>query len=170
MVRTTVASPLARGCPSLSAFAFFAAETERTFPASRFLDEIPEDLVTWERTDADRSTFGGRRSASEGFGWSGGGYAARRGSSGGRGGGFGERPEAVRLNPRGSAPRKARSEEESLALESLAAGDRVSHDTFGLGTVVRVEGTGKHTMAHVDFGGETGVKRLLVRVAPLVKL
>ena len=142
------------------------------FPASRFLDEIPEELVTWERTDADRGSFGGRRSAAEGFGWSGG-YADRRGGGGGRGrgtGGFADRPEAVRLNPRGSAPRRERSADEAAALESLAAGDRVSHDSFGLGTVVRVEGTGKHTMAHVDFGGETGVKRLLVRVAPLEKL
>ena len=135
------------------------------FPASRFLDEIPEDLVTWERTDADRSSFGGRRSAAEGMGWQGG-YGAR----GTYGGGRAERPEAVRLNPRGSAPRRARSAEEEAELLSLAAGDRVSHDSFGLGTVVRVEGTGQHTMAHVDFGGETGVKRLLVRVAPLEKL
>ncbi|MDO5738851.1 MAG: DNA helicase PcrA [Ornithinimicrobium sp.] len=133
------------------------------FPASRFLDEIPEELVTWERTDADRSSFGGRPSAAEGFGWSGG-YGQRRA------GGYAERPEAVRLNPRGSAPRRERSSEEEGALERLSAGDRVSHDTFGMGTVVRVEGTGRHTMAHVDFGGEVGVKRLLVRVAPLVKL
>ncbi|RIK16215.1 MAG: DNA helicase PcrA [Acidobacteria bacterium] len=133
------------------------------FPPSRFLDEVPEELVTWERTDADRSSFGGRRSAAEATGWAGG-YAAR--GRGGRGG----RPEVVRLDPRGSAPRPARSEAETAELEALAGGDRVSHDTFGLGTVVRVEGTGKHTMAHVDFGGETGVKRLLVRVAPLTKL
>ena len=134
------------------------------FPPSRFLDEIPEHLITWERTDADRSSFGGRRSASEGMGW-GGGYGSRGGA-----GGFGGRPEVVRLNPRGSAPRKERTAEETAEIEALSSGDRVSHDTFGLGTVVRVEGTGKHTMAHVDFGGETGVKRLLVRVAPLVKL
>ncbi|GAA1170584.1 DNA helicase PcrA [Ornithinimicrobium humiphilum] len=133
------------------------------YPPSRFLDEIPDELVTWERTDADRSSFGGRRSAAEGLGW-GGGYGGR-----GRGGATGGRPEVVRLDPRGSAPRRQRSEAEDAELEALSAGDRVSHDSFGLGTVVRVEGTGKHTMAHVDFG-EAGVKRLLVRVAPLVKL
>ncbi|AXH98216.1 DNA helicase PcrA [Ornithinimicrobium avium] len=137
--------------------------TPQYFPPSRFLDEVPEELVTWERTDADRSSFGGRRSATESSGWAGG-HAAR--GRGGRGG----RPEVVRLDPRGSAPRPGRSEAETAELETLSGGDRVSHDTFGLGTVVRVEGTGKHTMAHVDFGGETGVKRLLVRVAPLTKL
>ncbi|MEI2777382.1 MAG: DNA helicase PcrA [Tetrasphaera sp.] len=53
---------------------------------------------------------------------------------------------------------------------ALAAGDRVSHDTFGLGTVVRVEGVEERALAHVDFGGESGVKRLLLRYAPLEKL
>ena len=53
---------------------------------------------------------------------------------------------------------------------SVASGDRVTHDSFGLGTVVRVEGTGDKAMAHVDFGEEMGVKRLLLRYAPLEKL
>ncbi len=51
----------------------------------------------------------------------------------------------------------------------LAAGDRVSHDAFGLGTVVRVEGAGDKAMAHVDFGS-AGVKRLLLRYAPVERL
>jgi DNA helicase-2/ATP-dependent DNA helicase PcrA len=137
------------------------------FPPSRFLDEIPDDLVTWERTDADRMSMTGRRSAAEGLGL--GGYG--QGSSGpgcGRGTGQGRSP-VVRLDPRGSAPRRERTDAETADLEALSPGDRVSHDSFGLGTVVRVEGTGRHTMAHVDFG-EAGVKRLLVRVAPLVRL
>jgi len=53
---------------------------------------------------------------------------------------------------------------------ALKGGDRVTHDTFGLGTVVRVEGEGEKSMAHVDFGAEVGVKRLLLRYAPLEKL
>ncbi len=53
---------------------------------------------------------------------------------------------------------------------SLAAGDRVSHDAFGLGTVLRVEGEGERALAHVDFGGSAGVKRLLLRYAPVEKL
>ncbi|WP_130013043.1 DNA helicase PcrA [Serinicoccus sediminis] len=135
------------------------------FPASRFLDEIPDELVTWERTDSDRMSMGGRRSAAEGLGlsWSGG-YAGGRGGSSGGG-----RPAAVRLDPRGSAPRRDRTQEQEAELAGLAAGDKVSHDSFGMGTVVLVEGTGQHTMAHVDFG-DAGLKRLLVRVAPLVKL
>ncbi|NAZ88822.1 hypothetical protein, partial [Kineococcus indalonis] len=52
---------------------------------------------------------------------------------------------------------------------SLAPGDRVTHDTFGLGTVLRLEGEGDKTVAHVDFRGE-GTKRLLLRYAPVEKL
>ena len=49
------------------------------------------------------------------------------------------------------------------------AGDRVSHDSFGLGTVVAVEGQGDKSVASVDFGSQ-GVKRLLLRYAPVEKL
>jgi len=56
------------------------------------------------------------------------------------------------------------------AVLALAAGDRVSHDAFGLGTVLRVEGEGERALAHVDFGGTHGVKRLLLRYAPVEKL
>ena len=108
-------------------------------PASRFLDEIPEGLVDWQRTDtAIDAARSGRRlpgSAMESL-------ATRR--------------EMTRVGAR--------------PLVKVAAGDRVSHDTFGLGTVVRVEGDADKAMAHVDFGEETGVKRLLLRYAPLVKL
>ncbi|MGL4173855.1 MAG: DNA helicase PcrA [Actinomycetota bacterium] len=52
----------------------------------------------------------------------------------------------------------------------LEPGDRVTHDTFGMGTVVEVEGAGDKTQAHVDFGGDRGVKRLLLRYAPVTKL
>ncbi len=51
----------------------------------------------------------------------------------------------------------------------LEPGDRVTHDTFGLGTVIRVEGSGERAVAHVDFR-EDGTKRLLLRYAPVTKL
>ncbi len=51
----------------------------------------------------------------------------------------------------------------------LDPGDRVTHDTFGLGTVIRVEGAGDKAVAHVDFRDE-GTKRLLLRYAPVTKL
>jgi DNA helicase-2/ATP-dependent DNA helicase PcrA len=51
----------------------------------------------------------------------------------------------------------------------LAAGDRVAHDTFGLGTVVIVSGEGDRAEATINFGS-LGEKRLLLRYAPVEKL
>ncbi|HEV2371968.1 MAG TPA: DNA helicase PcrA [Streptosporangiaceae bacterium] len=52
----------------------------------------------------------------------------------------------------------------------LAPGDKVTHDSYGLGTVVSVEGSGDDPEAKVDFGGGYGVKHLLLRYAPIEKL
>ena len=105
-------------------------------PPSRFLDEIPGDLLDWQRLGP---SFSGARGA--------------------------DRP-AVATHASRPGVRSAGKR----PVISLHSGDRVSHDSFGLGTVVRVEGEGDKSMAHVDFGEETGTKRLLLRYAPLVKL
>jgi DNA helicase-2/ATP-dependent DNA helicase PcrA len=55
-----------------------------------------------------------------------------------------------------------------IAME-LAVGERVSHDTFGLGTVVSVAGAGDKAEATINFG-QYGEKRLLLRYAPVEKL
>ncbi|MGI5284084.1 DNA helicase PcrA [Nonomuraea polychroma] len=52
---------------------------------------------------------------------------------------------------------------------SLAPGDRVSHDAFGLGTVVAVDGIAEKTKVKIDFG-TGGEKTLLLAYAPLEKL
>ena len=67
---------------------------------------------------------------------------------------------------RADAQRKAKT---SRAIPVLAAGDKVQHDTFGLGTVVATEGEGEKAVASIDFGSD-GVKRLLLRYAPVEKL
>jgi DNA helicase-2/ATP-dependent DNA helicase PcrA len=56
------------------------------------------------------------------------------------------------------------------SVPSLASGDMVTHDKFGLGTVVSTEGYGDQAEAKIDFGGEYGVKHLVLRYAPLEKL
>ena len=43
------------------------------------------------------------------------------------------------------------------------------HDSFGMGTVVTMEGIGDKAVASIDFGSQ-GVKRLLMRYAPVEKL
>jgi DNA helicase II / ATP-dependent DNA helicase PcrA len=56
------------------------------------------------------------------------------------------------------------------AVAALAPGDRVTHDKFGLGTVVSADGYGDQAEAKIDFGGEYGIKHLVLRYAPLEKL
>ncbi len=53
---------------------------------------------------------------------------------------------------------------------ALAAGDMVTHDKFGLGTVVSTDGYGDQAEAKIDFGADYGVKHLVLRYAPLEKL
>jgi DNA helicase II / ATP-dependent DNA helicase PcrA len=56
------------------------------------------------------------------------------------------------------------------AVPALSPGDLVTHDKFGLGTVVSTDGFGDQAEAKVDFGADYGVKHLVLRYAPLEKL
>jgi DNA helicase II / ATP-dependent DNA helicase PcrA len=114
-------------------------------PPSRFLDEVPGELVHWNREDPVAT---------------GGGYSAQRASSGG----FGAAPSLLAAANRPGARSPGNRE-----VVSLSAGDRVTHDKFGLGTVVSTSGFGEKAEATIDFGGE-GTKRLLLRYAPVEKL
>ena len=122
-------------------------------PASRFLDEIPPTLVDWRRTAGAQTSWNRTDlSGSSGVDFRGPTAAGRRN--------FGS--AAARLD----AAKKAKP---ARAIPALEAGDRVVHDSFGMGTVVSVEGAGEKSVASIDFGSE-GVKRLLLRYAPVEKL
>jgi DNA helicase II / ATP-dependent DNA helicase PcrA len=130
-------------------------------PASRFLDELPVDLVDWRRTAADQTS------------WSrpdlGAGFASPRRDLTGALTGRGRQQMQSRF---GTATAQADASKKAMAgraVPSLDPGDRVQHDTFGLGTVITVEGAGDGAVASIDFGSE-GVKRLLLRYAPVDKL
>ncbi|OEV06102.1 hypothetical protein AN218_31155, partial [Streptomyces nanshensis] len=71
----------------------------------------------------------------------------------------------ARRGPSGFATRRT----QDRPVVSLSPGDRVTHDSFGLGTVVSVKGSGDKAEATIDFGGEKP-KRLLLRYAPVEKL
>ncbi|GHJ35058.1 DNA helicase PcrA [Streptomyces sp. TS71-3] len=116
-------------------------------PPSRFLEEIPEQHVDWKRTGP--SAPSASVSAASGV-------AASLSSS---------RSRSAASGASGFATRRA-SEKPVI---SLVAGDRVTHDQFGLGTVVSVEGTGDNAKATVDFGDDRP-KKLLLRYAPVEKL
>ena len=64
-------------------------------------------------------------------------------------------PAAARDGVAGRTARASRTPGNRPVI-ALPPGDRVTHDSFGLGTVVRVEGEGDKALAHVDFGDDTG--------------
>jgi DNA helicase-2/ATP-dependent DNA helicase PcrA len=68
-----------------------------------------------------------------------------------------------------SAPPPRATGKKSSNTISLVIGDRVAHDTFGLGTVVKISGEGDRAEATINFG-QLGEKRLLLRYAPVEKL
>ena len=103
-------------------------------PPSRFLDEIPPDIIEWRNEGGSSFT-----------------------------------PSTSLRNARtASAPPPRATGKKSSAMV-LTVGERVSHDTFGLGTVVAVAGEGDKSEATIDFG-DYGQKRLLLRYAPVEKL
>ncbi|HEV7791049.1 MAG TPA: DNA helicase PcrA [Pseudonocardia sp.] len=126
-----------------------------TNPPSRFLDEIPTELLDWRRSAASIS----ERSAPVGMVGFG-----QRGRFGGGTGGPGLRGGSDRGAWRpGAAPSMAPT-------LSLAVGDRVSHDKYGLGTVVATEGVGPRANATIDFGSAGTVRLMLIGGVPLQKL
>ncbi len=99
-------------------------------PASRFLDEIPDELIDWRQRT------------------------------------FSSKPKFVSAPPLKAT---SASGKKSSSTIFLVIGDRVSHDTFGLGTVVKISGEGDRAEATINFG-QLGEKRLLLRYAPVEKL
>ena len=57
----------------------------------------------------------------------------------------------------------------TISANPYPPGDRVTHDAFGLGTVVSTRGSGDDMAVTVDFGS-SGTKTLVVRYAPVEKL
>jgi DNA helicase-2/ATP-dependent DNA helicase PcrA len=117
-------------------------------PASRFLDELPTELVDWRRTQEAQTSWNRPVLPS---------LPQRAARS------LGRRFGAAAA--RADADAKGQKRE----IPSLAAGDRVLHDSFGMGSVVALDGVGDSAVASVDFGSQ-GVKRLLLRYAPVEKL
>ncbi len=117
-------------------------------PPSRFLEEIPETYLTWKRkgTQVPAGPVSGVASS----------LSSSLSSSRSRSGG-------------GSASGFATRRASDKPVVALSVGDRVTHDQFGLGTVMTVTGTGADAQATIDFGDERP-KKLLLRYAPVEKL
>nr|MBA2443885.1 ATP-binding domain-containing protein [Nocardioidaceae bacterium] len=122
-------------------------------PPSRFLDELPTLLLDWRRTESAQTQWSSS-SASSRYANSGGSYISAAAT-------------AVATRRRAMPPAKPTAG--SRPVPSLQPGDRVMHDSFGMGAVVTVEGVADKAVASVDFGSG-GVKRLLLRYSPVEKL
>jgi DNA helicase-2/ATP-dependent DNA helicase PcrA len=116
-------------------------------PPSRFLEEIPSDLVD----DVDGQVRGGG-----GRGW----------GTGGRTEGFSGRARIVESAIRGRPEPPPTSGAENLGLR---VGDDVRHGKFGEGVILELSGAGDKAEALVHFSG-VGEKRLLLSWAPLQKV
>lgn len=128
---------------------------------SRFLEEIPESLkevVSPLRPSfGSRGGFGGPRSGG-GSGFGGG------GGFGSGGGGFGATPGAPRVTVKQPAFAGG-----GAAGVDFAAGDKVSHTKWGIGTVVSMKGEGDDRELQIAFPAPVGVKKLLAKFAPITK-
>ena len=163
---------------------------------SRFIDEIDASLIEGGE-EAPESSFGGGRSSFGGYG-SEGGYGGRmpwdRDRSGyGRGyqnakpvasqfmadpkPGFksvravnavhrimGDTASSSSVALAGSSASNA-----SSAAGSLSEGCRIEHQRFGIGTVLKIEGSGENTKATVEFQN-AGTKQLLLKFAKFTLL
>ncbi|MGB3699018.1 MAG: UvrD-helicase domain-containing protein [Gordonia sp. (in: high G+C Gram-positive bacteria)] len=101
-------------------------------PESRFLGEIPEELMDWRRREPKPAP---REAGSRGGAF---GFGSAKGSSFGSGSGFG-------------APTRGRNKNVHYDI-----GDRMNHPQYGMGKAVAKEGNGVTERITFDFGGNVG--------------
>ncbi|EHS55285.1 DNA helicase PcrA [Paenibacillus sp. Aloe-11] len=142
-------------------------------PPSRFLEEIPDELKEDTIIKQDRY----RRSGNVGGSYGGRGLGKSSGSNFG-----GERSfdSMSRSGSTASASSRVTVTTSSSAKPSpaasaggpsiFAAGDKVQHGKWGVGTIVAVKGTGNDMELQIAFPAPVGVKRLLAGFAPITKV
>ena len=117
-----------------------------TNPPSRFLQEIPGDLVDWRREEPQAQSWNE---------WDDWGESSYQASS------RPWQPPAAPSLQRGGGRNKELK---------LAVGDRVNHEKYGLGTVLEVNGTGVRATVVIDFGSSGTVRLMLIGGLPMEKL
>lgn len=108
-------------------------------PISRFINEIPEDLIVGME-EAKTAMFGSRP--------------------------FFNNQSDRKPQPKRRARRTISSGAEN---ETWAPGDKANHKKWGQGTVVKVEGKGEAMELDIAFPAPTGIKRVLAKFAPITK-
>ena len=144
---------------------------------SRFLQEIPAELIEWRQSPGMATSRGGTQPRALNARREGGGYGGSRtslrSSDGPRFGvgssGAGSSGAAGSTRPKTEwANRVTGTVRDNGDLE-LLAGDRIRHTDFGDGRVNAVTGVGPKRIAEVQFD-TAGRKRLLIKVAPIEKI
>ena len=150
---------------------------------SRFIDEIDASLIEGGE-EAPESSFGGGRSSYGGYGSS-----SRYGSEGGYGGRMpwdrdrssyrrdyqNSKPVASQFmadpKPGFKSVRAVNAVHRIMGdtASSLSEGCRIEHQRFGIGTVLKIEGSGENTKATVEFQN-AGTKQLLLKFAKFTLL
>ncbi len=132
-----------------------------SYPASRFLDDIPEELIDWRRLAPARDPYVSGSADYRSPNWGSGGssnysgYDSRSSRS--------APVSASRFGQIGGA----RATRPPL---QLAVGDRVNHDKYGLGKVTVVSGSGPTATATIDFGTAGTIRLMLIGGVPMSKL
>ncbi|MHC9683158.1 DNA helicase PcrA [Corynebacterium diphtheriae] len=121
-----------------------------TNPPSRFLSEIPDELMDWRREEPEHSYDN-----SWGMGY---------GSSNSRS--YGSQNSRSYSSPR--TP-KLPKHSNKLAI-ALNVGDRVNHEKYGLGTVTKVDKMAPADSVTIDFGSSGTVRLMLIGSVPMEKL
>jgi len=133
------------------------------FGASRFVDEIPADLMEWSRSQTSMAAMraASDRRTSRAGAWSGMGYGGSQDREDGN-----TYSRAGAVSTRRVPPSPPGGGGGDIGFE---VGERVLSEKFGMGKVVGTEGAGRNAVVKVDFGAD-GVKRLVLRFNPLDKL
>ena len=166
------------------------------FPPSRFIEEIPPELIEWRREASSQdvlraSGWGGTRSWGKRGGSAYGDrsfgssrsfedddFAPAIGSGKFVAGKLGQRDKSEEEGPVSPPPEAKQDAGSSVTVttesdgdftQGLRIGDTVRHKSFGTGKIVAFEGQGKSTVAKVNFRSGT-TKRLMLRFAPLEKV
>ena len=120
---------------------------------SRYLQEIPAELIDWKQSPGMANSRGGTQPRA---------LNSRRQFSVAGSASWADKPKTEWAN---SVPAKLRDNGD---LE-LAAGDRIRHADFGEGRVNQVTGEGAKRVAHCVFD-TAGPKKLLIKIAPIERL
>lgn len=156
---------------------------------SRFLQEIPNDLIDWKQSPGEVTSQGGTESRALNARPGGAQRFGRRTQTTASSVSFGSAahdPEREGVNMKSALEQWRERKRQAQASGSagfpnqigtsirdngdltLEPGDTIDHEDYGEGRVLRVTGTGTKQIAHVTFES-VGERKLLIKLAPITK-